>query len=167
MNKYSKGFAHVFILIILGLIVVGVIYYAYKNGQVKLTSHQKEISPSPTKFETQTSQQNPLKELTYEEARSLSPDTDEDGIINIDDNCITVKNPKQEDSNEDGVGDACSGLSFQVEIVTQDLAVRLKVSKSDVSLVEAKETTWSNICLGNPKHEGLDVCGDTPQLLDI
>ena len=60
------------------------------------------------------------------------------------------------------MGDACSGLSFQIENAIQDLVVKLKVSKSDVSLVEAKETTWPNICLGNPKHEGLDVCGDTP-----
>jgi len=34
-------------------------------------------------------------------------DTDGDGIANADDNCPTVANPGQQDSNENGIGDAC------------------------------------------------------------
>jgi len=37
MNKNSKRFVHIFVLIILALVVIGGIgYYAYKNGQVKI-----------------------------------------------------------------------------------------------------------------------------------
>ena len=50
MTKNSKGVAHLFILIILALIIVGGIgYYAYKNGQIKLTPLEKSsVPPAPT-----------------------------------------------------------------------------------------------------------------------
>jgi probable HAF family extracellular repeat protein/parallel beta-helix repeat protein len=36
------------------------------------------------------------------------PDTDGDGILDVDDNCPLTANPEQTDSNGDGVGDACT-----------------------------------------------------------
>ncbi len=35
------------------------------------------------------------------------PDIDGDGLLNQDDNCLTVHNPLQEDGDSDGEGDAC------------------------------------------------------------
>ncbi len=35
------------------------------------------------------------------------PDRDKDGVLDIHDNCPRKKNPEQQDSNGDGVGDAC------------------------------------------------------------
>lgn len=35
------------------------------------------------------------------------PDTDEDGIVDEEDNCPLVSNPDQKDSDEDGIGDVC------------------------------------------------------------
>ncbi len=37
-------------------------------------------------------------------------DTDNDGILNPDDNCIRVANPLQEDLDSNGVGDVCVGI---------------------------------------------------------
>jgi hypothetical protein len=41
------------------------------------------------------------------EVDCLEDDTDEDGLLDFDDNCIEIPNPEQEDFDEDGEGDAC------------------------------------------------------------
>ncbi|NQX88425.1 MAG: thrombospondin type 3 repeat-containing protein [Halioglobus sp.] len=41
------------------------------------------------------------------EATALQSDTDGDGILDACDNCPTVFNPDQEDTSQDGRGDAC------------------------------------------------------------
>ncbi len=53
MNKNSKGIVSVFVLILLALVVVGGIgYYAYKNGQIRLTPRNEEASTTtPTPIE--------------------------------------------------------------------------------------------------------------------
>jgi len=49
VNKSSKGFVHLFVIIILALAVVGGIgYYAYKNGQIRFTPSQKQTIVLPT-----------------------------------------------------------------------------------------------------------------------
>ena len=37
----------------------------------------------------------------------LDPDIDDDGILNMDDNCVEIYNPGQEDADNDQVGDVC------------------------------------------------------------
>src|SRR6185369_13876108 len=47
-------------------------------------------------------------EITLEQAISLSPDNDGDGVANLLDNCPLIPNPNQQDTDGDGVGDVCS-----------------------------------------------------------
>jgi len=44
-------------------------------------------------------------------------DTDNDAIVNADDNCPYIENPNQVDSNGDGIGDECTYLICPVELL--------------------------------------------------
>lgn len=48
-----------------------------------------------------------------------STDADSDGVLNENDNCVTVPNPDQADSDGDGTGDACDEI-----VVTETVRVR-------------------------------------------
>jgi hypothetical protein len=48
-------------------------------------------------------------EETHEQALDASPDSDGDGIKDLDDNCRLAANPDQADADADGSGDACTG----------------------------------------------------------
>ena len=49
MKRYSEGVVYLVLLFILFLIIVtGIGYYVYKNGQINLIPHQVQPSPTPT-----------------------------------------------------------------------------------------------------------------------
>lgn len=53
------------------------------------------------------------KEITHDQAVKMSPDTDGDGMVNVDDNCPLQSNPSQLDSDQDSLGDVCDmGISY-------------------------------------------------------
>jgi|SRR3989344_5225232 len=46
-------------------------------------------------------------ELTTDNYRCVSEDTDHDGLLDTDDNCALKRNPDQHDADGDGTGDVC------------------------------------------------------------
>jgi hypothetical protein len=45
------------------------------------------------------------------------PDTDQDGVPDVDDNCVTTPNPGQEDDDGDGIGDACDSCLARPAVI--------------------------------------------------
>ena len=48
-------------------------------------------------------------------------DADEDDVCDELDNCIDDYNPNQEDFNDDGIGDACDGVSLEENISNKNI----------------------------------------------
>ena len=44
----------------------------------------------------------------------VAADTDQDGVVDFDDNCVATFNPDQEDEDVDGVGDSCDNCIYVV-----------------------------------------------------
>ena len=74
-----------------------------------ITSPTPSCSPQPSPL-SENEKYDPMREQTLENLVNGSlgtPDFDCDGICNFKDNCLSVYNPNQKDSNDDGKGDAC------------------------------------------------------------
>ena len=68
-------------------------------------------------------------------------DSDLDGIVDSDDNCIEIANADQRDSNEDGVGNACDG----------DFDGSCLVSFEDLGIMKA--AFFLGGCTGDPDRD--------------
>ncbi len=94
------------------------------------------------------------------------PDTDQDGVIDADDNCVDADNPGQEDTDGDGEGDACdprtlSGAMTMSPSTTAPLAgewVTFTVEFSGVAKA-GEVLEWEGTFQGSPGHPGFLSAG--------
>ncbi|UCE17298.1 MAG: T9SS type A sorting domain-containing protein [Gemmatimonadota bacterium] len=85
---------------------VGLVGYWQMNEGVGQTIHDK----SPHEHH------GSLGDVLWREGIRLSPlttDTDEDGILDVEDNCPYDANPLQDDTDTDGIGDACDNCPHE------------------------------------------------------
>ena len=59
-----------------------------------------------------------MKELSWDNIKAMlkASDQDCDGVSDYDDTCINLPNPNQTDSDFDGFGDACDGISSDLAV---------------------------------------------------
>ena len=82
------------------------------NGSVEVTLSIDEDALAKSYQVVVKATSNSQTRETGFELQILSDDIDNDGILNVDDNCPETANPDQEDSDEDGIGDVCDQTPF-------------------------------------------------------
>jgi hypothetical protein len=96
-----------------------------------------------------------VEEMTHEQAEALSPDTDGDNVLNINDNCQLVPNPDQLDSNQDGVGDACADNDADGVLDPQDQCPASDLGPTVV--IDLEDTGIPNVLTNTPGCTIMDL----------
>lgn len=125
------------------------------NRGADTTNAESPLSDGPS-----GSSQESQGGIGFQDALRISPDTDKDGVRDFLDNCPDIANPLQEDSDLNGVGDAC----HVIEVAMEDLANRLGSTPLALGIrpVEISKLVFPDTCFGLALHGRICEVKETP-----
>jgi hypothetical protein len=91
----------------------GVLVRQYGSGKVVNFSFAPNYISGPTNVTLFDSNIQKLFVNALHWTTGWAPDTDGDGVADFSDNCVSLANPDQADSDQNGVGDACEPVKTQ------------------------------------------------------
>jgi len=98
----------VWIAVLVAIIITGVVLFPRIQSKNK---SGKARSDACARVEASNADGNKSSsiddDLTTDNYRCVSEDTDHDGLLDTDDNCALKQNPDQRDTDGDGTGDVC------------------------------------------------------------
>jgi acyl-[acyl carrier protein]--UDP-N-acetylglucosamine O-acyltransferase len=139
---------------------------AYDGSLLKITE-DGTVSPIGSGFSTPPDSPDvafgPDKHLyvsvtSHDAIYRIVPDSDGDGISDDNDNCPTVANPDQTDSNYDGYGDACISPSAKIShnvdigfgvIIGSGARIKNGVTIGDYTVISADVVIKENVNIGS------------------
>ncbi len=113
--------------------------------------------------------------ITTDAYRAVSPDTDSDGLLDVDDNCALVANADQADQDQDGFGDRCDGdapppvAAPKLDVLpgTADNAINLRrrgvvpVALLSSSSFDATKVDYRLLCFGDAEAPSQRDCSES------
>jgi len=109
---------------------------------------------------------NPNEGITYKDAlrAAKSVDFDGDGVNNANDNCPSIQNKMQTDSDNDGLGDACVGITYLTQITKLDLSRIFQIPLEEIAFINSEVRQWSTPCFDLPSVVHYTYPNDNPCL---
>ena len=107
MDALSKLYAY----ILINTIACILLFSCSKNEVPKIDNKSISIEPEIVIEPLPLDFKGIIRGVDYDARRSNNRDRDLDGIPNSSDNCASVFNPDQKDTDKDGIGDACDTVN--------------------------------------------------------
>lgn len=95
--------------------------------------------------------------ISFRAVSDCYPDADQDGVADVDDNCVNAPNPSQADVDADGIGDACVDPTATADAPFGGLYLAPKAVMGAGATADAGTVIGRRTTIGANSHLGQDV----------